>query len=762
VDRLTGLRGVSGASRSEEAWRPVLFDLERDEDQAALDALLASGGVRFVHDTLLDQLAELVAAREPRPRWPKEALFARVKAHLGGRDPLTYGTWVFLPWSARLVHVLPREELREVRTDRNRYKITREEQKRLERCRIGVIGLSVGNMAAITFALEGIGASFKIADFDRLSLSNLNRLRSGVQDLGVEKTVLAAREMFEIDPYLEVLPYSQGVNPDNIDDFLIGGGRLDLLVEECDDLYVKVSVRERARLHRIPVIMDTSDRGLLDVERFDREPARPVFHGLVGDLKADGLRGLETKDKVPFFLAIVDGQRMSTRMAASLPEIDHSIGTWPQLASGVALGGAITADVARRILLGEHTESGRYYVDPALIVADGQGMLREPAPPPAPLELSPEAIAPRRLPPAPARDGRVSADAVRFIVALATLAPSAHNAQPWKFRFARGRLECRHDSARDLPNLDFDHCATWVAFGAAFENIVLAAGHLGLAAVPQVFPTPDDPSLVCSVELVPAASARTDPLFSFVTERVTNRKRDARVALDEGDARALASACEGSGGRLELVKSPAELDEIGALMGACDRIVLLNRAMHHDAMHGYRWTRAEVERHRDGLDVASMEFTPAERAGLRLLEQWRTLECLGAIGGGRALEDLSRKAVNAAAAVGLITVPGTGRESYFHGGRVVQRLWLTAASRGLALQPITGLPYLFARLERGQGVGLAPAEQGELTRLRERYARLFEVSQQAAEVLLFRLGRAGPPTARSLRRSLDDVLTLSE
>ena len=194
-------------------------------------------------------------------------------------------------------------------------------------------------------------------------------------------------------------------------------------------------------------------------------------------------------------------------------------------------------------------------------------------------------------------------------------------------------------------------------------------------------------------------------------------------------------------------------------MGACDRICILNHDIHQDAMHGYRWTREEVEEHRDGLDVTTMELTPSERAGMRLLQQWRTPECLGQIGGGRALEDLAVKAVAGASAVGLITVEGVGRESYFLAGRAVQRVWLTAASEGISMHPMTGLPYLFARLERGGGAGLSHNEQRELSSLRERYQRVFETAPDRAEAFLFRLAFAEPPTARSLRRHLDDVLS---
>src|SRR5262249_27646093 len=110
--------------------------------------------------------------------------------------------WVYYPWSGRLVHVLPPAEFRTLRSDRNRYKIAAEEQERLRSFRVGVAGLSVGLSVALTTALEGVGGSCRLADFDTLGLSNLNRLRAGAADLGVNKAVLAARQMYELDPYL--------------------------------------------------------------------------------------------------------------------------------------------------------------------------------------------------------------------------------------------------------------------------------------------------------------------------------------------------------------------------------------------------------------------------------------------------------------------------------------------------------------------------------------------------------------------------------
>ncbi|MEV6110027.1 ThiF family adenylyltransferase [Streptomyces sp. NPDC051940] len=346
----------------EQTFRPRLFDASLAEDRAALADLRASGAVRAVHDRIDAQTEELVRCLNPAEPPAGHALADAVDAVRGGRAGAHYGTWAWYPWSGRLVHVLPRREFRLVRTDRNRDKITREQQTSLLGRRIGVIGLSVGNSAALTCAMEGLAGSFRLADFDRLGLSNLNRLRCGVHELGVPKTVLCARQLSELDPYLDVEVFSEGITPGTIDAFFAGAG-LDLLVEECDTLWVKLAAREHARARGVPVLMDMNDRGMLDVERFDLEPGRPVCHGRAGALSADDVAALPPADQLALLLRIVDQERLTPAMTDALGRIGRTLSSWPQLASGTVLGGALVADTARRILLGEPVPSGRYYAD---------------------------------------------------------------------------------------------------------------------------------------------------------------------------------------------------------------------------------------------------------------------------------------------------------------------------------------------------------------------------------------------------------------
>jgi hypothetical protein len=121
------------------------------------------------------------------------------------------------------------------------------------------------------------------------------------------------------------------------------------------------------------------------------------------------------------------------------------------------------------------------------------------------------------------------------------------------------------------------------------------------------------------------------------------------------------------------------------------------------------------------------------------------------------IEQPAQASVGAASAVALVTIPGTNAEAYFEGGRVVEAIWLAATVMGLAVQPMSVLPYIFARLENGSGFDTA--EVGILTALRERYLKLFRLENNVAELLLFRIAKAGPPSLRSLRRPLEDMLS---
>jgi hypothetical protein len=123
--------------------------------------------------------------------------------------------WAYYPWRRALVAILGPAAFRRVRLDRNRNKITTAEQQAFDRLTIGVIGLSVGHVIAHTLAMEGLFGRLRLADFDSVELSNLNRIPATVMDLGVNKAVVAARRIAELDPYARVDVQPAGMTEGN-------------------------------------------------------------------------------------------------------------------------------------------------------------------------------------------------------------------------------------------------------------------------------------------------------------------------------------------------------------------------------------------------------------------------------------------------------------------------------------------------------------------------------------------------------------------
>lgn len=732
--------------------RPLLLDRASAEGERSFVDLREQVRGLEVFDTLEAQVGELIRCRRPGPGLSAADVVSEAKRVLGPR-PEAYGTWAYYPWSRRLVHVLPESEHAELRTSRNRNKITRAEQQKLGRLKLGIVGLSVGQATAMTLALEGIGGEMRLADFDRLSLSNLNRLRAGVHEIGVNKAVITARAIYEVNPYARIVLFTEGITDANLDGFMDG---LDLLFEECDDLAMKIRLREAARSRRIAVLMETSDRGMLDVERFDLEPDRPLLHGLVGSVDAASLRGLTTAEKVPFVLAIIG--EISPRGAASLVDIDSTLETWPQLASAVSLGSAINADTARRIALGTFHDSGRFYVDLDRIVgpSDAKVVAAEAHP-----EGQPRPVARRTAAsPPPAEIGT--------IVRWASLAPSGGNCQPWRFSYRAGdrTLECWHAPERSASMLDYDHRAAHVALGAALENARLACVKLGVGA--SVARMPGPAGLAWSLRVSPGdrdALARTqddEVLARAVEERVTNRRLAERRALPAGCADALARVAREAGAELELVADLDAMTRLGEVVARAEKLRMLNPTLHREMVQELRWSPDAARQTADGIDVATLELNAADAAGLHLLRDPVVVQAIRSVGGGEGLKKATRKAVGAASAIGLLRArvdEGGPAATYLRGGEALQRVWLSATARGVAAQPMTVLLYLLARAEDGGGAGLDEEEKAELAALRTELGTLTGPTR-GAEIMLMRLHVADPPTARAARRGIGDILSV--
>lgn len=741
--------------------KPVVFEASVQSDE--LEALRLDPTVTFV-DTLEEQLHDWVTALFPRLKNDERGRVEAIDRILGGLPRTEFGSYVYFPWSRHLVRLLPEAAFRELRCDRNRNKITRREQAILASKKVAIAGLSVGLAVATTLAQEGVGGHFVLADFDTLAVSNLNRLQAPLAWVGLPKTTIAARKIREIDPFAAVTLLPEGVTDGNLDHFLDG---VDLLVEECDSLGLKLRLREAARARRIPVVMETSDAGMLDVERFDREPERPIFHGRTDGIDSKTLDRLTSKEKVPLFLRIVPPERMTSRMAASLIDIDTTISSWPQLASAVVLGGAVVTDTVRRIFLNEFEASGRFYIDLRKIVAAENDVAEEPPTPlpggrapgtPAQAVVDPERDRPTLV---GARDTRSE---LRFLAEAAHRAPSAGNAQPWWFTGEMDALCIHHDRSRDARMAPYGRFPSFLALGAAAENAVLAAATLGYRATVSLENTDDH--AVVRVSLgprgdVPPGAAAT---FEKALARTTNRRRSLkRTPLADGAHAALVEAAGPAS--LRLFTDPSALGTLGEILGRVDRGRWVEESLHEEIVKELRRDRDDAIATGDGLELASLELSAADAAGLAVLVHRRHLDAIRAVDGGLGLAVGSTDDLVASDAFAVLEGDlgdENAPETWLNGGRIVARVWTAANALGLSVHPHAA-PFLFRRQEDSRTApdrvpALEGVVDGWLDGARRDFRQIIPRVPNVIPLLAFRLTAAPPATARAFRRPLGDVL----
>lgn len=333
-------------------------------------------------DTIQEQLEEIYAIRHPQSivtGYVRSQVSQFVQEMVGAsaKDVDLFGMWAWYPWISTLIHFLPEAMHTELRTSRNRNLITQKEQEQFYNAHVGVAGLSVGNSVVASLVHTGGAKHLRIADADTVSGSNTNRIRVGFHMMGLPKYSVVAREVTLVNPYSDLRVYKTGLTKQNIEQFLTQPKPLELVIDEMDNLYLKIQLRLRARALRIPVIMaaDNGDGIVIDIERYDLHPSLPLMHGQVPESEL-----LAISPSTPRLIAAriisrwVTPQNIADRMKDSLLELGKSLYTWPQLGNAAFMAGSVLSYVARRILTGTPVNEGKIIVSPeALFIPDFSG-----------------------------------------------------------------------------------------------------------------------------------------------------------------------------------------------------------------------------------------------------------------------------------------------------------------------------------------------------------------------------------------------------
>lgn len=168
---------------------------------------------------------------------------------------------------------------------------------------------------------------------------------------------------------------------------------------------------------------------------------------------------------------------------------------------------------------------------------------------------------------------------IERLVALACLAPSVHNTQPWLWQYDDERLTLRADRSRWLPAEDPQGRNLILSCGAVLHHLQFAARALGWTTTLDLFPEPGDDSVLAHVVVERHEPLSVEPAdIALLRERCTDRRRftawpvpadrleSLRLAAARWGVQAQAITDDAARFRLELLANRAltdlELDDL--------------------------------------------------------------------------------------------------------------------------------------------------------------------------------------------------------
>lgn len=338
-------------------------------------------------------------------------------------------------------------------------------------------------------------------------------------------------------------------------------------------------------------------------------------------------------------------------------------------------------------------------------------------------------------------------------------APSGENCQPWHFVVRGDAVEVRLLPERDQSAYSWGQRASYLANGAVIENIAVVASAEGYRAEVRYFPDASDAWHTATITLVKDASVVPDPLAAFVATRVSNRKAYKEDALTSDERAALEESARDSGAAFALVEAREAIKRLGRAGSTNEEVMLANRSLHQFFFSHVSWTKEEDDEKKVGFYIKTLELPPPAEAMFKVFRHWPVMRVLSAIGFNRVVAAQNAATNAAAAAVGAVMTDGTEPLDFVRAGRAVERLWLTATSRGLSFQPLAGIPFFKLKIEAGDDAVFSPQERKLIGDAYQASADLFGAGGKHV-VFMFRVGRGDAPSARAVRFPLSESVTV--
>jgi hypothetical protein len=313
---------------------------------------------------------------------------------------------------------------------------------------------------------------------------------------------------------------------------------------------------------------------------------------------------------------------------------------------------------------------------------------------------------------------------LRELVRYATLAPSSHNTQCWKFRLGDQSLSIQPDYQRRCPIVDPDDHHLFVSLGCAAENLVQAASAMGFRGEP-VFKTGTTESV--DISLVRVTAMRT-PLFEAIPRRQSTRGEYDAKPLSNDELRLLETAGSGNGVRVHLLTDKQAMESVLDFVVQGNTTQMRDPAFVRELKDWIRFNGRQAARHGDGLFSGS--------SGNPTAPSWLGGLMFDFFFSEKAENDKYARHVRSSAGIAVFVSDYEDKNHWIEAGRAFQRFALQATAMNVRTAHLN--------------------QPVEVTSLRPKFAKSIGIASGRPD-LVIRFGR-GPEMPRSVRRPISAVL----
>lgn len=314
---------------------------------------------------------------------------------------------------------------------------------------------------------------------------------------------------------------------------------------------------------------------------------------------------------------------------------------------------------------------------------------------------------------------------LRELVRYATLAPSSHNTQCWKFRLEERSISILPDLSRRCPAVDPDDHHLFVSIGCATENLVQAALASGLNGN-VVF---DDSTRTTPRVVLEPTKAIATSLFNAIPERQSTRAEYDGKPVSASELALLESAGQGSGVRIILLTEREAMEKVLEYVVEGNTTQMNDRAFVEELKAWIRFSARDAVRTGDGLYAAS--------SGNPSMPSWLGSLLFGLFFTPTSENDKYARHVRSSAGIAIFVSEAENAAQWIEVGRCYERFALQSTALGIRNAMLN--------------------QPVEVSALRPQFATFLGIGGRRPD-LVVRFGR-GPKLPPSLRRPLDTVLT---